>query len=104
VQHGEAQSPVPGLGIARLGLHDRAQQLVRVGEAPAAHRHRVVEPSIGDEAGDRTRRSHALGQRRVRHVVAAYADELWLVVGRVEEPVDRCVPEHGAQVAVEGAR
>ena len=60
VEHGEAQGPLPTLGVARPGLHDRAQQPVRVGEAAAAHRHRGVEVPIGDQpATDRVVATHS---------------------------------------------
>ena len=63
-----------------------------------------VESPVGDHVGDRSGRGHALHQRRPGQAVAPDADQLRLVVGRLEQLADRGVPEHGAEVAVERAR
>ena len=104
VEHGQSQRPLAGFGAARPCLGHRPQQPVRVAEASTAQPHRLLAVPIGDCAGDRSCRGDALEQRRRAHAVAADADQLRLVVRRVEELANGGVPEHGAQVAVERAR
>ena len=81
VEHGETQRPLTRLGPARSGLHHRAQQVVRVREAAAAHLHRRVEPPVGDDVTDGSGRRDALHQRRPAQLVAPDADQLRLVTG-----------------------
>ena len=104
MKHGETQRPLTRLGGARPGPHQRAQQVVRVREAPAAHLHRPIELPVGDEVTDRSGGRDAFHQRRPAQVVPVDADQLRLVVGRLDELLHRGMPEQGAEEAVEHAR
>ena len=73
-------------------------------EAAAAHLHRRVEPPVGDDVTDGSGRRDALHQRRSGQVVAADADQLRLIAGRVEQLSHGGVSQQRAEEAVEHAR
>ena len=80
VEHGQPQRTLTGLGtrgrawtIVRSSRYESVKLPPRIAIAAS-------NCPVGDQAGDRSRRRHALHQRRARQAVPADADELRLAV------------------------